>query len=303
MNIRYPTGARLGFLAVLLSTFLFSAKSVLIKMTYAHGIEPLTLMTLRVLICLPFLAVIAVTAAGRVQSTGAPPMRGIDWIFVSALGTSGYYLASLFDLIGLKHLSVGMERMILYLHPTFVVVICALFFKEKIERRLIPPFILCYGGIGLAFTSGLSLHGRTEYFGAFMVVCSALLFALYLIGSSRLVKRLGPIRLATYGMLASCLAILFHFTVRCPFSALIVPAPVYLQALMMSVFTGIIPVYAMTFGLKLVSPARAAVIGTSGPVWTIALGWLLLRETLGPAQLLGVVMGLAGGLKLALEQK
>jgi drug/metabolite transporter (DMT)-like permease len=303
MNIRYPSGARLGFLAVLFSTFLFSAKSVLIKMTYTHDIKPLTLMTLRVLICLPLLTCIAVAAAGRAKSTGAPPLRSVDWLFVFVLGTTGYYFASLLDLIGLQHLSVGMERMILYLHPTFVVLIGALLFKEKIEKRLIPPYILCYGGIGLVFANNISLQGHSVYFGAFMVAGSAFFFAFFLIGSSRLVKRMGPVRLATYGMLASCLAILIHFSVRCPLSNLIVPAPVYFLALLMSVFTGIIPVYAMIYGLKLVTPARAAVIGSTGPILTIALGWLLLKETLNAAQLLGIGIALAGGLKLALDQK
>ena len=88
---------------------------------------------------------------------------------VFVIGLFGYYLSSLFDFIGLQYISAGLERLILFLYPTFTVLINAVVFKEKISRVQLMAVVLTYLGIGMAYVGELSLdlHNPNFFLGSF----------------------------------------------------------------------------------------------------------------------------------------
>ncbi|MEJ7666789.1 MAG: EamA family transporter [Hymenobacter sp.] len=55
-----------------------------------------------------------------------------QWGLVVLLGMLGYYVSSLLDFTGLQYVSAGLERLLLFLYPSFVVFINALVFKQRI---------------------------------------------------------------------------------------------------------------------------------------------------------------------------
>ncbi len=139
------TGAAL----VTVAAVAFSAKAVIIKLAYRHGVDPLTLLTLRMLISAPFFL-----AHGLWSARGAvEPLTIPDWRAVVILGLMGYYLASLFDFIGLQYISAALERLVLFLYPTFVLLLAALIFKRRVTRRDLMALGLCYGGIVLVLAN------------------------------------------------------------------------------------------------------------------------------------------------------
>ena len=64
------------------------------------------------------------------------PIARADWTRLLWLGFIGYYLASLLDFIGLQYITASLERLVLYLYPTFVVILSALLLRRPVTRAL-----------------------------------------------------------------------------------------------------------------------------------------------------------------------
>jgi drug/metabolite transporter (DMT)-like permease len=54
---------------------------------------------------------------------------------IAALGVVGYYLSSYLDFLGLQYISASLERLILYLNPTLVVVLGWLIYKKPVQAH------------------------------------------------------------------------------------------------------------------------------------------------------------------------
>ncbi|MFZ5659606.1 MAG: DMT family transporter [Pseudomonadota bacterium] len=284
---RSPIGAAL----VLLAAVAFSAKAVLIKLAYRYPVDAATLLSLRMAMSLPFFLA-AAAWAGR--DTTVPALGRRDWLEVLALGLLGYYLASLLDFLGLQYVSAGLERLILFLYPTLVLVLSALFLGRRIRRRELAALALSYGGILLAVHGAADWAGARVPLGAALVFASALAYALYLIGSGRTIRRVGPLRFTAYAMTVACAAVLLHFAVTHPWSALVLPREVYGLGLAMALVSTVLPSFLMAEGIRRIGAEQAALLGAVGPVATIFLGYLTLGEHLMPAQATGAGLVIAG---------
>lgn len=293
---------RLGFLAVAASAVLFSAKAVFIKLGYALGVEPVVFMALRMLYCLPFFAATALAPWLRGRGEASPLDRR-DILTVAALGVLGYYLASLFDLLGLQYVTAGMERMILYVYPTLVILFSAWLFRKPLGTALILPLVLSYAGIAVSFgAEALGGRGTSPHLGAFLIFLSAVCYALFLVIQGRIIHRVGPQRLTSYAMLFSTAAVLIHFILAHPVADLTQPLRVHLLAATVAVFSTVAPAYLLGYGIQRVGAGRAAVVSSVGPASTFVLAAVLLGERSGWPQVLGLALVVGGGLRLGMAK-
>src|SRR5580658_2282720 len=115
-----------GILLAIGGAICFSFKSILIKLAYAYLVDPVTLIALRMIISLPFF--LAVAAWSRRDKTLAPVSKR-DALAILALGFSGYYVSSFLDFMSLQYVSASLERLILFLYPTMVLLISVLLLK------------------------------------------------------------------------------------------------------------------------------------------------------------------------------
>ncbi len=291
---------RLGYFAVIASAILFSAKSVFIKMCYAQGTAPVVLMALRAGYALPFFLAMAFIPMFLPKSKRPNPLGSGDLWIIFGLGLLGYYLASVFDVVGLAFISAGSERLILYLYPSMVVIFSALIFRTTIPRYMVLPIILCYAGIALSFGSEISaITGGRPYFGGFLVLMSAICYALFLVGHGRMVHTVGPQRLAAYSMLAATVAVAIQFLVLHPLSDLAQPLKVQWIAMITGIVCNVIPVYLFGYGVKQIGSGKAAVLSSVGPVSTYGLAAFLLGERPGILQVTGLALVLIGGYLLS----
>lgn len=276
----------------MLAAFGFSAKAIFVKLAYAsYPVAAVTLLALRMAFSLPVFAWV-----GFVASRNAPPLTRHDWGVVVALGLLGYYGASIFDFVGLQYITAGLERLILFTYPTLTILISALFFGHSIGRREAGALVLCYVGIAAAFAHDLSLGADSAavWIGGGFVFASSLSYALYLAGSARMIARLGAARFTALAMLVSTAATLIHFLATQPLSELVQPLPIYGYGLGMAILSTTIPVFAQSAAIRRIGAGKAALIGTVGPLVTIALGWWLLGEAMSRWQLLGAVLVVTG---------
>ncbi len=289
-----------GVLLVLLAAVGFSAKAIFVKLAYRHGVDAFALLALRMIFSLPFFLVMAWWAS---RSAAAQPLSKNDWWLVIAMGLAGYYLSSLLDFLGLQYISAGLERLILFLYPTFVVLLSALFFKRAITRRDIFSLLISYAGIAFVFLHDFQSGQNNIVWGSLLVLGSAVSFAVYFIGSGRIVGKIGSLRYSAYATIVSCIAVLMQFGLTRDVATLIQSDTVYGLSLTMAVFSTVLPVYLLSEGIRRIGSSHASMIGSIGPVLTISLASIFLDEAMGVTQWFGMMLVLAGVLAIGMTPK
>jgi drug/metabolite transporter (DMT)-like permease len=287
-----------GYLFVLLGAFGFSAKAVLVKLAYSYSLQldAITLMVLRMAISLPFFLAVALWSANNSTRTNdTQRLSGQDWLMIFGLGLLGYYIASFLDFAGLQYISAGLERLIIFLYPTFVVLFTAAIQRRTVNRHQAVALALSYAGMMLVFVDNMAAMASSGLLlGSALVLASAIAFAFFLMGSGMMVKRIGSTRFTAYSMTVACLATGLHFAIQHGVKLLSLPANVYWLALVMAIFSTVLPAFLMNAGIRRIGAGSASIISSIGPIGTLALAFLLLGETLTLAQLAGTALVLVG---------
>jgi drug/metabolite transporter (DMT)-like permease len=283
---------RLGLVLAVLAAAGFSFKAVLVKLAYVHGVDAETLLALRMAFSLPVFLLMGWLGTRR----QARRLAAGDWLWLFGLGLFGYYLASYLDFLGLNHITAALERLILFLYPTIVIVLSALFLGKPISRRTLFALLLCYAGIGLAVAHDLQVSGHTGevLLGCALVFASAVSYALYLMGNGQVVGRLGSMRVTATASSFACVLAIAQFLLLRPLSALEQAWQVYGLALAMAVFSTVLPVWMLSEAIRRIGAGPVSLTGTLGPVITLFLGWLLLDEPIGVVQLAGAALVVGG---------
>lgn len=290
-----------GALMVMAAAIAFSFKAILIKLAYRHQVDPVTLLTLRMLMSAPFFLILGWWAA---RGADVKPLQPADLRNVALLGLVGYYLASYFDFLGLEHITAALERLILFVHPTFVLLLAAVLFQRQITRRDVVAIVLSYLGIALAFGNDVATQPGNIVLGSFWVLMSALFYAIYLLGSGRLVGRVGTLRFASYAGLMSCLGVVVHYLfTQEPSAILSQAAEVYWLSLPMAVACTVLPIVLTVEGIRRIGASHASIIASVGPIATIVLGVMFLGEEVTLVQLAGAGLVMAGVLAIGLQRQ
>lgn len=287
----------LGFMLAALAAIGFSAKAILVKLVYYDAVDAVTLLALRMLFSTPFFLVVALRHIGR---GGSAPLAGKDRLALLGLGLSGYYLSSLLDFVGLQYISASLERLILYLYPSLVVLLSAALFGKAVGRREAAAMLLSYAGIGLVFSQEFKADSADLWQGAGFVFASALTYSGYLIGTGAVVARIGVSRFTAYAMLVACAATLLQFGLTHPVQALWqLPERVYWLSLLMALVSTIMPVFMLSAGIRIIGSGPAALTGSVGPVATLLIAGLVLDEPVTPTQIAGAALVIAGVWRLS----
>jgi drug/metabolite transporter (DMT)-like permease len=276
---------------VLLAATSSASKAIFVKLCYRGGVDATTALTLRMLLSLPFF--VAALAFDTWRGGGTRLTRR-DVAAIAALGVLGFYLSSLLDFMGLAYISAALERLILFTYPTFVVLLSAIFLRQRITRGVALALIVSYGGMALVFAHDAGGSSAHLWRGGALVALSTLTYSTYLMGSGALIARLGPRRFTSLVMLVSSLAVFAQFGLTRPLAALRVTPSVWLYASAMAVVATVMPVYLMSAGLARIGAARTAMLSSIGPVITIVLGAIFLGERLTLVQCAGAALVIAG---------
>jgi len=292
----------IGSLLMLLGSILYSSKAIFVKLAYRHEIDSLSLLALRMLLALPFYIVILlwVNRKSNHQST----LSQQDWIKIMGIGMTGYYLASMFDFAGLQYISAGLERLILFMYPTLVVLILTFGYRKRIAGMTVLALLLTYSGIMLAFATDTSTVSKENLnLGAGLVFMAALSFALYIIWSANLVQRVGTWRFTAIGMLTASAAVLIHHGIVAQWKLWSYPSEIYWLCLFMAIFATVIPSFLVMEAIRRIGPTRGAIIGSVGPISTIIMAYYLLGEAFGGWQLVGTGLVILGVLLISLNKE
>ena len=287
-----------GVIFALIAAVGFSAKAILIKLAYHYHVDAITLLALRMVFSVPFFVAVAIWVNRR----HAVPLKQQDWLAVIALGLLGYYLSSFLDFLGLQYISAGLERLILFLYPTMTVILSALIYKRAIGRKVVAAMVLSYAGILLVFLHDVGVsQNNGVLLGAGLVFASTLSYSSYLVGAGHAIARIGATRFTAYAMVVASAASLLQFGVTHPLSALDLPLRVYELSIAMAIFSTVLPVFLLSYAIKRIGSGNSSLIGSAGPVATIALAYVFLNERVSLLQIAGSSLVLAGVIIVSLS--
>lgn len=282
---------------VALGAVFFSAKAIIIKMTYRdyNEVDALTLLTLRFGLALPFFVTVGFWRFKKEKMTEISK-KDIGWIaFLSVLG---YYLASLFDFKGLHYISAGLERVILFIYPTLVVLFSWLFFKKKITKKAFLALLLTYVGIVTIAFEPRVFEAKDAVLGITFILISAITYALYLTFGGEMIKKMGSINFNSISLLFASGFVILHFIFLNGFHIFHYPAGVYWYGLALAIFSTVIPTFMLMEGIRILGANLGAIVGSVGPISTIILGYYFLGETLSLQEIIGSVLVLLGVLMI-----
>ena len=284
---------RLGWTLAAVGAVLFSAKAILAKLQFRYGLDALDVMTLRMGLSLPLFVALGVRESRR---PGAQPLARRDIGLVLVLGVIGYYLSSLFDFWGLQYVPVSLERLLMFLNPTFVLLIGVLALGRKVARTRMgrDGGQLCWAWRWCSPRT-CACEGEHVLLGSGLVLLAALSYALYLVMSGELIGRIGSLRLVAYAMCVSGAAIAVHYLlVRDPAQLLRLPAPALWLGLVNAVLCMFLPVTFTMAAVARIGAGGVAQMSMLGPVSLLFLGSWLLGEAITPLQVVGTAVVLGG---------
>ncbi len=267
----------------------FSGKAIIVKLAYRHGVDPITLIMLRMLFALPIFVLMAWWA-----SRGKPSLTGKDWLGVLGLGFTGYYFASFLDFAGLQYISASLERLILYLNPTLVLFLSLLLYGKRFTLRQMLGMVISYAGVVLVFGHEITAQGSDAAWGALLVFLSATFYSLYLVYSGEIVRRLGSIRLVGLASTVACLCCILQFVLLRPLTLEHVAPEVMWLSLINATVCTVAPVLMVMMAIERIGASMTAQTGMIGPISTILMGVLILDEPVTVWLAAGTVLVLAG---------
>lgn len=286
--------SRIGFAMAISGALFFSTKAIFVKLAFhSTHVDAITLLSLRMLFSLPFYLVIAWYSGRKEETQKITPLQ---WLKMLVMGIFGYYLSSLFDFIGLQYVSAGLERLILFLYPTFAVLLNTFWFKTKLNNKQIIALVLTYIGIGIAYLGEMKLDTSNPhfYYGSFMIFLCAITYSFCLVGSGRMVNKVGATRYTAYTMLFATAGIFLHFIVTKNIGDISFTPTLAYYSIALAMIATVLPSFMMSYGMKTIGSNNVAIITSIGPVSTIVQAHFILGEKIIALQLWGTVLVIVG---------
>jgi drug/metabolite transporter (DMT)-like permease len=285
----------IGIVCCIFGAICFSTKAIFVKLAYRDTeVDAITLLALRMIFSLPFFIISAIISSSQSSNV---KFTSRQWLHVALVGCTGYYVSSLLDFLGLQYISAGIERLVLFIYPTLVLLMSSFFFGEQIKKFQWIAVLVTYAGLALAFFSEANFdgsHGSNSYLGALLIFACAITYALYIVGSGKLIPVVGATKFNSYAMSFACVAVLIHFFIFSEQSLFNLSTQVYIYSACMAIVGTVIPSYLVTAGIKRIGSENAAIVGSIGPVSTILQAYFFLYEPIGPLQIAGTLLVLVG---------
>ncbi|XXF78370.1 DMT family transporter [Myxococcaceae bacterium GXIMD 01537] len=275
-----------GFLLMIVSGACFGALGLFGRLAYAAGVDVPTLLLLR------FGLAGAVLGAVMLLRRQRPP-RGRVLVSLVLLGAVGYVSEALVYFTALTMASAGLVALLLYLYPALVALLSVLVNGERLGRPKVVALVLAFGGTALTLDTG----GGVRPLGIALGLLSALIYAVYIIVSARVVGPAGP--LASSTVILGSAGVVFGALVLVRGPAWPQTVPGWAAVAGLALVATVAAVLTFFAGLERVGPVNASLLSTMEPVMAVVLGALFLGERLSLRQGFGGLLILVAVVLLA----
>ena len=210
------------------------------------------------------------------------------------LGVLGNHLLIL---MGLNYVSGAVGGVIIGSSPVVTSLLSAMLIRDVPLRAVWLGALLSFAGVGLVSVAGFQAAGEQPLFGGILVFLCVVSWALYSIGSRSIMERVSALTVNwTTLLVATVLQIPLLWTDRKVMDVGLstVTTSDWLALAYLVVFATAVAQQAWLFGVKGIGPSRASVLGNLTPVAAIGLSAVMLNESVGVVEVLGIGLILAG---------
>ncbi|WP_374723918.1 DMT family transporter [Calidifontibacillus erzurumensis] len=204
------------------------------------------------------------------------------------------FLSPLLDFLGLNSVSAIVERMLIVTYPIFVIIISSIIQKKMISYGNLITIVVIYFGIFMTIGGGDFSLLQANLKGSFLILLSSFVYAIYFIMSGNLVHKLGSVKLNAYGMITASFFMFLYLAYKkiAGYSLHLFgfSNTVYVMFILIAVISTVLSFVLITEGIKKIGAERAAIISMLGPILTILLGRLFLKEHLTVTQWCGCLI-------------
>ena len=298
-----PRAVAIGIVLTIVSAFSFGSGALFAKPVYAEGVGWHVLMAWRFLIgaALAWAWLLANphlrAALRRLRRRDVAISLALGVLYT---GNSATYFA------GLETVSASLAALIVYVYPALVAVISLQVGHALRGRRSWGALGLALAGVALA-VGNIDRATAPPLSGLLLIAASPVIYSVWIVLSARLSGEgragVGADAGARVDPLAAGAVMLTATAATYWISALALNQPVLPAQIPQGAWFGLIgvgivstfiAVLAFYGGAHRIGAARASIVSTVEPIWTIVLASLLFQESLGPLQLVGGAMILIG---------
>jgi drug/metabolite transporter (DMT)-like permease len=145
-----------------------------------------------------------------------------------------------------------------------------------------------YVGVIVVFIQDASSTGSMALLGMLLVFASACSYAIYMIGSGEMVRRVGSVRLVVYASSASALLSVIQILIYDPAAVFVQVPQIYWLSLINASLCTVIPMLLIMIAINRIGSPLVAQAGILGPVSTLLMGWIVLSEPITWIQISGM---------------
>lgn len=289
-----------GFLFAALAAAAYGTNPVFAKPLYAEGMNPDSVLLFRYLLALMIMAAMMLWKGWRRRKGGlslASAFR-VNRHSLPQLVLMGLLMSasSILLFVSYNYMPVGIASTLLFVYPLMVAVIMTLCFHERMSWLVVMCLCLVSVGVALLCKTDTAaeeggLYDHQSYITGFaLVMASSLSYAIYLVGLNKTrVRTIASMPVTFYVLLFGLTIYLFRIAWGVP---LILPHTVsmWLNCLGLGIFPTVISLVFTSLAIQQIGSTRTALFGAFEPVTAVALGVVVLGESISLREALGMIL-------------
>jgi drug/metabolite transporter (DMT)-like permease len=250
---------------------------ILAKFALVSGVGTTTLLFLRFAFGAIFMFILM-----RLKHLKLPDLKTL--LLYAGMGALGYAGQSFCYFSALNHASASLVALILYVYPALVALLSIVFLKERLSFWKTVAIILALAGSVLVVGFG----GSGSVKGVLLALAAALIYSVYIVSGSRIIKKGMAIQSSFMIMLSASLV----FGASVAVGGFEPPGDIggYIALIAIVLFSTVLAVWAFFSGLELIGSTNTALVSTLEPVVTVLASTLFLGERLAPMNLGGAAL-------------
>lgn len=270
-----------GFLAVLLSSFLFGFNGYFGKLGFELGYTPLRLLTVRFTVAAAVMWGI-MTWYGKNKGSITRPELG-------SLAVQGvaYALTALGFFKALEVMPAGLVAVLFYIHPLITMSVARIIWGERANKAMLGAVVLALLGTALVTWSD---GGRTiAPLGLLWIALSASSYAAFTLIGQKTTGKQDAIVVTTYSI---TFCALFLSLLNPPVYMLSgeLTAAMWLVGLGIGIICTALAILLYVVGIKSIGASRTAILSAAEPLSAVLLAAVLLNERLFAWQYVGMAL-------------
>jgi len=228
-------------------------------------------------------------------------IRARDIPLFLALGIVSILFFTCCYFTAIRLMTMSTAAILLYTSPIWVMILAIIFLKEKITFQKIIALVLAFAGCVLVSGFG----GKVTVIGILVGLGSGLGYGLYSIFGTFALKKYTPFTVTCYTFLiagAGSIVVSNPADLWAKISAVDNKLSLLGFVLLTSVVTAVIPFLLYTLGLNRTTAGKAAVLATVEPAAATLFGFFVMKETIGPVAICGIVLVFAAIIVLSIRK-